>query len=139
MQIIATAEEANAYFLIAIALGIFFLLWFLGAMFRRESVKRDLQERGCRPRRIWWTVWALWAPYLDSIPFRVVYLDPFGAVHKARCYVTHRLFGPAFGPRVVRWVKDEITSQPLSPEVWVDSEIISRRLQQGNASGDDAG
>jgi len=138
MQIIATSDEANPYFLIAIALGMFFLLWFLGAMFRRESVKRDLHERGCRPRHIWWTVWALWAPYLDSIPFRVTYLDPFGAVHKARCYVTHRLFGPAFGPRIVRWVKDEIISQPLSPEVWVADEIIRPRLEPGDASSRDA-
>jgi hypothetical protein len=139
MQIIATSDEANAYFLISIALGIFFLLWFLGAMFRRESVKRDLYERGCQPKHIWWTVWAFWAPYLDSIPFRVIYVDPFGAVHKARCYVTHDLFGSAFGPRTVRWVKDEITSQPISPEVWVDGEIIRPKLHARDSSTRDAG
>jgi hypothetical protein len=130
MAAIEISDEVRPYILMAIALGMFFTLWFLGAMFRREAVKRDLYERVCQPIHIWWTVWAWWSPYLDSIPFRVTYRDPFGAVHKARCYVTHRLFGPAFGPRIVRWVKDEIIRQPLSPEVWMDTEIIRSKLNQ---------
>jgi hypothetical protein len=114
MQIIATSDEANPYFLISIALGIVILQWFLFAMFRREAVKRDLYERGCRPIRVWWCVWWL-LPSRDRTPFRAIYADPFGAVHKAYCYVGHRLLDSPFGPRRVRWVKDKIITQaPLS-------------------------
>jgi len=110
MQIIATSDEAKPYFLIAIALGVVFLQWFLVAMFQREAVKRDLCERGCRPIRIWWCIFAWWAPN-HSIPFRAIYLDPTGSVHKAYCCVRQDLFGSPLGPRRVRWVRDEITVQ----------------------------
>src|SRR3954466_3730630 len=139
MQIIAASDEANPYFLISIALGIFLLQWFLFGMFRREAVKRDLHERGCRPIHIGWRVYAWWAPWLDAMPFRAIYSDPFGLIQKAYCYVDHDLFGPAFGPRRVRWVKDGIINQPHSPEVWVDDEVIRPELQESDASSREEG
>jgi hypothetical protein len=103
------------YFLLALALGIVVLQCFLVAMFRREAVKRDLYERGCRPIRIWWRVFAWWAPN-HATPFRAVYSDRMGSVHTAYCWVRQDLFGPAIGPRRVRWVKDEVTCEFSSPE-----------------------
>jgi hypothetical protein len=137
MQIIATSDEANPYFLISIALGVVILQWFLFSMFRREAVKRDLYERGCRARHIWWTVCTFWAPYLDSTPFRVTYVDPLGAVHKACCWVGHRLLDSPFGHRRVTWVKDKIISQP-PPEVWVDDEVIRPKLDERDFSSETA-
>ena len=109
------SDEARPYLLIATALGIIVLQWFLVAMFRRESVKRDLRERGCRPIRIWWRVFAWWAPN-RATPFRTIYSDPTGSIHKADCWVRQDLFGPAFGPRRVRWIKDEVTCEFPLPE-----------------------
>ena len=88
--------------------GIVFALTFLGAMFRREAVKRDLCERGCRPLHIRWRPWAFWAPLYHSTPFRVVYVDPHDRVHKACCYVDNDLGGSPLGPRRVQWIQDEL-------------------------------
>ncbi|HHY83985.1 MAG TPA: hypothetical protein GYA07_00415 [Verrucomicrobia bacterium] len=65
-------EDLIAYALISACFGIVFLLWFLVAMFNREAVKRELQQRCCEPIHI-------------------------------RC-----LMGPPFGPRLVRWIRDEL-------------------------------
>jgi hypothetical protein len=105
---------------IAAALGIFTLLWTLAAMFRRESVKRDLRERGCKPIRIWWTVIDWRVRWYDSVPFRVIYSDPNQFVHKACCWVGHGLMASPFGPRRVVWVKDEIIGEVPLPEVSSD-------------------
>jgi hypothetical protein len=58
MTMFAISDNARADLLVAASLGIFVLLWFLAAMFRREAVKRDLRQRGCKPIRIWWLVFA---------------------------------------------------------------------------------
>jgi len=105
----------KAYLLVAASLGIFILVWFLAAMFRREAVKRDLRQRGCKPIRIWWQVTAWWSPWLEAMPYRVTYLDPDGLVHKANCYVGHALMAQPFGPLLVKWVKDEIIG-PQDPD-----------------------
>lgn len=96
------------YFLMAASLGLFILVWFLAAMFRREAVKRDLRRRGCKPIQIWWRVTAWWSPWFDAMPYRVIYLDSNGLIHKANCYVGHSLLASPFDSPVVRWIKDEI-------------------------------
>lgn len=101
------SAELKVVFSITASLGIFFLLWFLGAMYRREAVKRDLQERACQPIRIWWVPFGYWASYW-SIPFRVIYRDVDGRIHRAYCSVHQRLTGPPFGPLQVQWAKDEL-------------------------------
>ena len=89
------------------ALGMLFLLWFLGAMYQREAVKRDLFERGCTPVRIWWFPFSLYA-WNWATSFRVIYRDAAGFRHKAHCYVYMSLMDSPFGPRRVKWTKDEV-------------------------------
>ena len=96
------------YLAIAECFGIVFVLRFLYAMFAREAVKRDLRERGCEPLHVCWYPLAFWAPTWRSTPFRVTYNDPAGYLHRARCYVYISLMDSPFGPRRVKWVKDEL-------------------------------
>lgn len=103
--------ELKVGFAIAASVGIILLLWFFGAMFRREAVKRELHERDCQPLHIWWCPFAYWAPchpYSNITPFRVIYRDTEEQLHKAYCYVYQDLFGSPFGPRRVEWIKDEL-------------------------------
>jgi len=103
------SEDVRPYFLLAAALGIAALLWFLGAMWFREAVKRDLWERGCEPLHIWWIPFAYWATgWWNTISFRVIYKDAQGRLHKAYCCVYQKLTGTPFGPLHVEWVKDEL-------------------------------
>jgi hypothetical protein len=132
----AIGVEAGVYFRIAASIGIFVLLWFLVAMFRREAVKRDLRQRGCKPIRIWWLVFAWWSRLVDSVPFRVIYSDRNGFIHKAYCWVGHELFGSPFGPRRVNWVKDEVIGQLPLPEAWVADEIIRPKLTEWDSSAE---
>jgi hypothetical protein len=101
----------SAYVKIVLLLGGAILamptVWFLVAMFCREAVKRDLQRRFCEPIRVSWVPWAFWARY-GTISFRVVYRDSDGIQHQARCFVYQDLMGSAFGPRLVKWTRDEI-------------------------------
>lgn len=101
-------EDLKPYVLIAGAFGIFFVLWFLGAMFHREAVKRNLWERGCEPLRIWWQPFAYWATGWWRTPFRVIYRDIEGRLHKAYCCVYKDLMDSPFGPRRVEWIRDEL-------------------------------
>jgi hypothetical protein len=86
------------------------VLVFLVAMYQREKVKSDLLENDCAPLHIWWCPAAYWAPtasLFDATPFRVIYRDADGVVHKAYC-CTHRSFveNPRWGSRTVRWLAD---------------------------------
>jgi hypothetical protein len=126
--------ETGIYLRIAASLGIFVLIWFLGAMFRREVVKRDLRQRGCKPKRIWWIVFAWWSPWFYAMPFRVIYSDQNGHVHKARCYVFGLLATSRFGSSRVKWFKDEIIGQLPLPEVWAADEVIRPKLTDQNFS-----
>jgi hypothetical protein len=97
--------DARAYFLLTIAIGIFILLWFLGAMARREWVKTELLEKSCKPTRIWWVPFAYWAPFFPFFfgpAFLVIYTDSNGFVHKAKCWTSN------VSPRKVVWAKDEL-------------------------------
>ncbi len=132
--LLAVSVEMGLYLRIAASIGIFVLLWFLGAMFRREAVKRDLHQRGCKPIRIWWLVFAWWSPWYDSMPFRVIYSDQNGLIHKAHCWVGHWLSDSPFGPRRVNWVKDKVIGQLPLPEAWADNEIIHPKLPERDSS-----
>jgi hypothetical protein len=122
----------GVYLRVAASLGIFILVWFLFAMFRRESVKRDLRQRGCKPIRIWWMVTAWWSPSLDGMPFRVTYSDSNHLIHKASCWVGHRLMDSPLGARRVIWVRDEIIGEMPLPEVSADGGIDRRQLKDNN-------
>jgi hypothetical protein len=132
--IFAISVEAGVYLRFAASLGIFVLLWFLAAMFRREAVKRDLHQRGCKPIRVWWRVFAWWSPWYEGMPFRVIYSDQNGFIHKAYCWVGHWLLDSPFSPRRVRWIKDKIIGELPLPEVWADSEILRPKLKDGNST-----
>jgi hypothetical protein len=136
MTMFAISVEAGVYLRIAASLSIFVLLWFLNAMFRREAVKRDLRQRGNKPKRIWWIVFAWWSPWFYTMPFRVIYSDQKGYVHKARCYVFGLLAASYFGSSRVKWFKDEIIGELPLPEVWASDEIIHPKLKNQNLSGE---
>ncbi|HXT41514.1 MAG TPA: hypothetical protein VN887_16025 [Candidatus Angelobacter sp.] len=101
------SADSTVYLLITTAFGIAALLCFLVAIFQREAVKRELRENGCQSLRIWWRPLAYWAPCYTT-PFRVVYRDASGLVHRACCCVYRSALDSPFGPRRVRWLKDEV-------------------------------
>jgi hypothetical protein len=136
LAIFAGSIDFGIYLRIAAVLGIFVLLWFLAAMFRRETVKRDLRQRGCKPKYIWWMVFAWWSPWYDAMPFRVVYIGQDGSIHKAYCWVGHWLMDSPISPRRVRWIKDEIVGEIPLPEVWASDEIIRKKLKERDSQGD---
>lgn len=129
---LAVSDQMKPYLLIAVTLGIFVLVWFLAAMFRREEVKRDLRQRGCRPIHIWWRVTAWWSPWFEAMPYRVIYSDSNGLIHKANCHVGHSLPALPLDSLRVRWVKDEIIGRLPSPEVRVSEEILLQKLKDQN-------
>jgi hypothetical protein len=100
--------DFHVYLAIAAVAGIVFLLLFLDAIFRRESVKRDLRERGCTPLRIWWRPLAYWSTHYWGAPFRVIYKDHDQRIHKAYCCVYTALGSSPLGTRRVEWIKDEL-------------------------------
>lgn len=83
------------------------LVQFLGAMYCREAVKRELSRRACVAIRIWWMPFASlfyrWRTY-----FSVIYRDPNGLQHIARCHVYMSLMDSPFDPQRVKWTKDEV-------------------------------
>jgi len=96
---------------VAFPLCLVSLLAFLGAMFRREAVKRDLLDRGIEPLRIWWVPFSWRGPYTRT-RFHVRYRDESGLLHKAICCVHVDLMdNPFFGERHVRWYKDIIKGE----------------------------
>jgi hypothetical protein len=95
-------------------------------------VKRDLRQRGCKPIKIWWLVTAWWSPWLEAMPYRVIYSDSNGLIHKANCYVGHSLLAMPLDLPRVRWVKDEIIGRVPPPEVWVSEEILRQKLKGQN-------
>jgi hypothetical protein len=104
--------------------GIVAVLGLLWAMFQREAVKRELRHNDCRPLHIWWRPAAYWAPaWFGKTPFRVVYRDPVGLLHKAYCYSSTRSFS-GFGSCYVRWLKDEVAGEPVASEVWMSPEVV---------------
>jgi hypothetical protein len=135
VAIFADSIDLRIYLRIAAVLCIFVLAWFLAAMFRREAVKRDLRQRGCKPKYIWGIVFAWWAPFYE-VPFRVVYFGPDGSIHKAYCWVGHWLFDLPFSPLRVRWIKDEIVGEIPLPEVWASDEIITKKLKERDSQSD---
>jgi len=102
------SEDLKPYLLIAEAFGLFGLLWFLGAMFHREAVKQDLRNRHSEPIRVGWRPLALWATGWWRTPFRVIYRDAEGRLHKANCCVYKELMDSPLGPRRVEWIRDEL-------------------------------
>jgi len=96
---------------IAVIPAVILLLWFLYAMLQRETVKRDLFDRGCEPLHIWWMPISLYG-YYQSTCFHVRYRDECGLLHKAICCVYADLMdNPFFGERRVRWYKDKIKGE----------------------------
>jgi len=118
--------------------GIMISLSFLGAMFQREQVKRELFARGYKPRHIWWRpaaywMWRYWFSWWFPTGFRVIYSDPAGLVHKGYCFV-YRSFREdrRWGNRRVRWIADTVTGRLPAPEAWADDEILRPKLESGN-------
>jgi len=86
---------------------------FLSAMLQRESVKRDLLDRGCEPLRIWWMPLSLRGTSKSRACFHVRYRDESGCMHKASCCVYVDLMdNPFFGDRRVRWYEDKMKGEP---------------------------
>lgn len=108
-----TSVDSRVYFALGGVLGVVFLLWFLDAIFRREAVKADLLQRGCQTISISWRPFALWAPRYASTPFRVLYRDPMGRLHRARCSVYMALSSFPLGSREVEWLADEVPSHAV--------------------------
>ncbi|MEY2427165.1 MAG: hypothetical protein QOJ40_50 [Verrucomicrobiota bacterium] len=134
-------QEILTFVPLGAIIGIVGLLCFLFAMFRREAVRRELHEHLCQPLRIWWQPWAYWAPghrFSGTTPFRVVYRDRAGLVHRAYCYVDRSLFGSVFGPRQVHWLTDEIVykNPSLEPTVWVDVEPRRPKLKRWDSTAE---
>ncbi len=107
------SDNVKPYVLVAATFGIVLVLCWLWAMFNRQAVKRGLLERGCQPIHIWWVplaYWAtaLWVRWWTAVPFRVIYKDAEGRLHKAYCCVYQELMGSPFGPRRIEWIKDEL-------------------------------
>jgi hypothetical protein len=94
--------------------GMIASLFFLLAMFQREQVKRDLEDRGFKPLHIWWRPAAYWMcrffwNYWWPTGFRVVYSDDEGFVHKAHCFVFRSFLRDwRWGNRRVRWLTDRV-------------------------------
>jgi len=108
--------------IIAFIIGFVALLSFLFfAMFQREQVKRDLDDRSCRPLHIWWipaAYWVPWASFWGATAFRVVYADPAGLIHSGYCFVYRSFFKDSrWGNRRVRWLTDTATDQLPGTEV----------------------
>jgi hypothetical protein len=136
VAIFADSIDLEIYLRMAAVPGMVVLLWFLVVMFRREAVKRDLTQRGCKPKSIRWIVFAWWSPWYDATPFRVVYIGQDGSIHKAYCRVGHWLMDSPISPRRVRWIKDEIIGETPLPEVWASDEMITKKLKERDSQGD---
>jgi hypothetical protein len=95
-----SAEERRAYFLVLTVVGIIVVLMLLWLLLMREQVKKSLRVRGLTPRRVRWRPFAYWAG-VYSTAFRVIYADPLGLGHQARCQVSRLDLS-------VRWIDDEI-------------------------------
>lgn len=111
----------------------------LFALFCREQVKKQIRSNGCQPLRVWWQPAAFWlwrsaaVFYHRPKAFRVWYADRQHFIHAAYCFVyCDWLDNPLFGPRKVRWVRDEVVGQLPLPQVWANDEIIHPKLKEQN-------
>jgi hypothetical protein len=95
-----TTEDIICWRNLAIVIVIIAVLQFLCLVACREVVKTDLRQRCCEPisvRFFWWRF--LFSGWL-GIPWRVVYSDYRGAMHRAICRV--------YWDRHTTWDSDEI-------------------------------
>lgn len=111
----------------------------LFAIYCREQVKKQIRSNGCKPLHIWWQPAAFWLWRCAAVfyhrpkAFRVWYADRQHFIHAAYCFVYCDWFdNPLFGPRKVRWVRDEVVGQLPLPEVWASDEIIRPKLKEQN-------
>jgi hypothetical protein len=89
-----------------------------------------LRGRFCQPISIRWHI-SFWTTRY-STHFRAVYSDLAGFIHEGECRVYRRLMdNPFFGSSQVEWLRDEVTGRTSAPEVYVDDEIIRRKLNPG--------
>lgn len=126
--------------IVAFIAGFIALLSFLGAMFQREQVKRELYDAGITPLHVWWrpaAYWTsrFWSGWTRVTGFRVIYLEPGGLIHKGYCLV-YRSFREdwRWGRQRVKWLADTITNSREPTQVWADSEILRPKLRAGEAS-----
>ena len=122
----------RALLIVASCFGIVFVLCFLRAMYQREAIKRELNEDGFIPRRVWWKPAAYWNTMAGAAAFSVVYQDRAGARHQAYCSVYRPLPGSIRAARRVRWLQDEVIREGEGPGSWVfvDSEIVRPKLEE---------
>jgi len=99
--------------------GFIALMLFLSAMLQREQVKRDLEERICRPLHIWWIPAAYWVPWRRrGTAFRVTYADRADLIHRGYCCVYRSLLKDSrWGSRRVNWLTDTVIHPLPAPEV----------------------
>lgn len=149
-----SVEFETTLFLAAFAFSILsavFLVKFLFAMIRRAAVKWHLRERGCEPIKVRWLVLAWFLPgirspgtsvWVGATAFRVIYSGPDRCVHRTYCWVGYDVglvVAPLWSllsyPLRIEWVKDEIIGQLPPTEVWVDDEIITKKLKDNSQTG----
>lgn len=122
--------------------GVFMLVSFLLAMYQREEVKRELEDRGCQPLHIWWRpvaywLFRYWFGHWGATGFRVIYSDASGFIQKGYCLVYRSFLKDwQWGNRRVRWLTDTITDPVPVSEVWADSEILRSKLPSGYTFGE---
>src|SRR5476649_61979 len=92
-------HEANISLLKAILFiaGFIYVLIFLGIIWAREQVKKDLQRQGFPPINVRWRPFAYWA-WLKETGFVATFVDGTNCVQTARCSVWFSY---------VRWIPDE--------------------------------
>ena len=83
--------------------GFVAVLLFLGLVWVREQVKKDLFAKGLRPIRIRWHPFAYWSP-LWRPGFDVIFEDNTGSARKGRCMVCQDWQWRIY----VQWVSDDL-------------------------------
>jgi hypothetical protein len=79
-------HEANILLLKAILFiaGFISILFFLGLVWGREQVKKDLLRQGFAPINVRWRPFAYWA-WLKETGFTATFVDATGCIQTARC------------------------------------------------------
>jgi len=95
-----SAEERQALLLIVAATGPIVVLLILWLLLMREQVKKSLRASGLTPTQVRWRPFAYWAG-VYSTAFRVIYLDPLGLGHRARCRVSRLDLR-------VKWIEEDV-------------------------------
>jgi hypothetical protein len=75
-----------------------FVLIFLGIVWAREQVKKDLQRQAFAPISVWWRPFAYWVWWKET-GFVATFVDATGCIQTGRCAVWFSK---------VRWIADDV-------------------------------